>query len=202
MMDPGNEKSWWESAELVTVFLQLFCFIRVFKIEYFTKAHINDNDDHHISIREYVLTARTAILLKTAEPSKLSPKLVINLKWKRIKKSEMQILLSKCNKTTRFFYKFLFWKLVARHSVNRFCQAFLSPELSKLWSDFHVLSFCCVDWFANCWNICWCQFDAVWKSTGLSNIEDGEKHEDDFGELHFVELMFGIKDCLDLWNWW
>ena len=97
-----------------------------------------------------------------------------------------------------FFYFFLFSKL---HSVNRFCQAFLHPELSKMRANFGVLNFCCVDCFTNFWNIGWCQFHRVWKSTGFSNIENGEKHKDHFGELHFVELVFGIKECLDL-NWW
>ena len=101
-------------------------------------------------------------------------------------------------KTTSIFMNFLFSKL---HSVNRFCQAFLHPELSKMRANFGVLNFGCVDCFTNFWNICWCQFYWVWKSTGFSNIEDGEKHKDHFGELHFVELVFGIKECLDL-NWW
>ena len=139
--DPGNEKSWLASAELVTVFLQLFCFIRVFKIEYLTKAHINDNDDHHISIRVYVLTARTAILLKTVEPSKLSPKLVINLKWKRIKKSEMQILLSKCNKTTRFFLYIFILKISCETFGKQVLPSIFEPRIVETVVEFSCFEF-------------------------------------------------------------
>ena len=165
------------------------------EIVYFTKAHIKDSEGHHIWIQLFVLTARSAILLKMDG----SWKLRIMFSIKNTLRFESNSLTSKkcrCNKIC--FYEdisvdFLFWKLTTRQSVNRFWETFTDPEVLKAWVKFDVFSFCSENGSANLWNVGWCHFWCwLWESSGLSTIKDGEKHENHFGELHFwICVLFG-----------
>ena len=157
------------------------------EIVYFTIAHINDSEGHHIWIQLFVLTARSAILLKTDG----SWKLRIMFSIKNTLRFESERLSKECHCNKICIYEdisvdFLFWKLTTRQSVNRFWETFTDPEVLKAWVKFRVLSFCSENGSTNLWNVGRCHFWCwLWESSGLSTIKDGENHENHFGELHF-----------------
>ena len=72
--DTGDSMYWSPFSPIFAVKSIFLVYQGFFKLNILQKAHKNDNEDPHILIRAFALTARIGILLKTGAQWKLSPK--------------------------------------------------------------------------------------------------------------------------------